>query len=156
MHQRHHYCVMQWRLALAICLGVAMIPEILASSCTTDADCRYCGGYCENPALVCMCPPSYCASIGGNCSFNGRNEGHRCQCQGGEFCGYWSSVSGCVSAASRPRVRLMSTTSAPSSPTSAPAPLPPPPVLVITQATPQAYHVDTLPCSQGCQALHAF
>ncbi len=108
---------MRWRGVLSMFVGMIMLPYASANSCKTDADCRHCGGYCENPSFACMCPPSYCNStrLSGSCSFNGRD--YRCQCQSGEFCGYWSPGSGCISAmvrlASTPPRTTRSTTSSP-------------------------------------------
>ncbi len=93
----------QWQFLLSACLSmVAILPQALANSCTSDASCSFCGGYCETPQLVCMCPASFCSSIGGSCSFYGRYEDYRCQCPGGHFCGYWTSGNGCVSSTSTP------------------------------------------------------
>jgi hypothetical protein len=78
---------------VAFLISIALLPQVLAQSCATNADCSFCGGYCKSPRLVCMCPASYCRSVGGECSFYNRYEDMRCQCPGGHFCGFWSGSS---------------------------------------------------------------
>ncbi len=81
-------CHGKWQpVLMTFLISLALLPQVLANSCSTDADCSFCGGYCENPLLVCMCPASFC-----NCRFHSSAD-MRCQCPSGHFCGFWSGGS---------------------------------------------------------------